>query len=355
MFLFLLLLFLHNLIIVTTTQLSGEKAINNSVRIHIDKKYCDYGGHFLHSGSNKRAAKFNTFCVIKEDCRNCMEAKDFSTALPVFAESSNTNLNKLDCSVLTANIDDITQIKLPQLLNQADESASVRKIIIHFRKPHSPRQIGAIIDEYLTPRPWWRVAKEPYDWHGASAELTVILDRYLISWENHWRYLISVQYPPPDVCARSSIVVGKNSCIHPGWFSVLAFYTLTHRQFPFAISTAYVPYLDDVEHQQSAFITITNPRKTALQRDCPTFNHSDLSGHFSDTWRCAFLPNTNCTLPLKVNIYPHTLQIFDGLVSYSIAGDLLQKLVVHHGAEHRLLADAGLRLPSWSGHQLHSR
>eukprot|EP00597_Dinobryon_sp_UTEXLB2267_P001346 CAMPEP_0170060958 /NCGR_PEP_ID=MMETSP0019_2-20121128/2709_1 /TAXON_ID=98059 /ORGANISM="Dinobryon sp., Strain UTEXLB2267" /LENGTH=473 /DNA_ID=CAMNT_0010266675 /DNA_START=382 /DNA_END=1801 /DNA_ORIENTATION=+ len=169
------------------------------------------------------------------------------------------------------------------------------------------------------------IVKEPYDWQGTAATSssqyhnTVILERYLVEWENYWRYLVSVQYPPNALdCARMPVLVGKNSCIHPGWFSVLAFYTLTHSQFPFAVSTVYVPYLSDVAYQQNAFITITSPNKTASQVDCPTYNHSDVHGKGSDTWQCAFLAPTSCPLPLRVTACKHSSCILEQNTGFSL-------------------------------------
>ena len=262
----------------------GENLYNKTRRFHIDEQKCDLGGHFMH-GIIKHV---NRYCFTKGDCDQCIKPKDFPTPSSTY------------CLILTAHIDDISQMKLPQVLSQADESVSVRKIVIHFHKQHSPQSIGAIIDEYLTPRPWWRVVKEPYDWHGATSDLVVILDRYLVSWENHWRYLTSVQFPPSDICAQSSVLVGREALIHPGWYAVISFYIRGHHDNPLSIFSTFVPYLDNVKLQKSAFITITNPNNTRQQKDCPAFNHSDLTGQFSDTWRCAFLPTTNCSLPLKV-------------------------------------------------------
>lgn len=205
---------------------SQAPSIVTSVRLHsVEKKLCEHGGHFIPS----RRSKLSTQCIATENCQ-CVEESAFNH--PTLKNSS-------DCHGLTATIyfENITHIKLANLLHQADELVSVRKIIIHIRKSSSSkyfhsvnyiRSIGALVDEYLTPRPWWKVVKEPFDWTAAvlpASEhlptLTVVLDRYLYSWEEHFRYLVSVQFPPKEVCSRSPILVGKNSCIHPGWFSVL--------------------------------------------------------------------------------------------------------------------------------------
>jgi hypothetical protein len=198
-----------------------------SVRFHtVEKKLCENGGHFLPSKRNK----LSTQCIAADNCK-CVKESAFDP----------TSRNSSKCYGLTATIffENITHIKLESLLRQADELVTVRKIVIHIKKSsnskflvfhssNSIRSIGNLVDEYITPRPWWKVIKEPFDWTFAGlpssdlpSTLTVILDRYLFSWEDHFRYLVSVQFPPKEVCSRSPILVGKNNCIHPGWFSVL--------------------------------------------------------------------------------------------------------------------------------------
>lgn len=93
---------------------------------------------------------------------------------------------------------------------------------------------------------------------------------------------------------------------------------MTHAQFPFAVSTVYVPYLSDVTHQQNAFITIASPNKTSSQSDCPAFNHSDVHGKGSDTWQCAFLSPTTCPLPLRVTACKHSSCILEQNTGFSL-------------------------------------
>lgn len=299
----------------------GQPSLSQTFHLSTDNKLCEYGGHFLQN----KLSKPTSHCITKESCGNCIDIN--------ILKARELDVSKSECNILTLFIEDITFAKLINAINQAGgaDSINIRKIIIQIKRPFPQKYshaafaklVGSIIDKFVTPRPWWKVIKEPYDWQGgvlaSQNHNTVVLERYLIEWENYWRYLVSVQYPSHALdCARMPVLVGKNSCIHPGWFSVLSFYTFTHSQFPFAISTVYVPYLSDVTHQQNAFITISSPNKTVFQADCPAYNHSDINGKGSDTWQCAFLSPTSCPLPLRVTSCKHSSCILEQNTGFSL-------------------------------------
>ena len=153
---------------------------------------------------------------------------------------------------------------------------------------------------FLTPRPWWKVTKEPYESTSLKhhSHSLIIFDRVYYGWENYFKFLASVQFVDNATCRNSSALYGRNTCRHPGWFSVLgkfnsmhslflfnmhyllAFYTMKHEVHPYSIHNVYVPkFTDKVGQQRNSFIS---------DQHCPPG---------ANQWNCAFLPQTFCPIP----------------------------------------------------------
>lgn len=171
---------------------------------------------------------------------------------------------------------------MTKTLEATDLERNIRRAIITLSVPFNVTIISLAIDTFLIPRPWWKVLREPFDWDPDTRE--IILERYPSEWDPFWSYLAAVNFPNSKTCSNSSILVGRSSCVHPGWFSVLSFYRITQAQHPYAVKTVFFPMFNDSEHEnQNAWIT---------DSDCPST--------VTNRWNCAFLPTTNCTTPAIV-------------------------------------------------------
>jgi len=134
-------------------------------------------------------------------------------------------------------------------------------------------QLGNEIDRFLLTRPWWYVSKEPYAWHEHThSSNVIIIDRVKHGFEKELRLLGSRQYRTAENCEKAPLTIGTLDAVHPGWLTVLVFYTTAQGNIPFSVFGIYVPH-------KNAFIS---------QNDCPD-NHNK--------WECGFLKTTNCSLP----------------------------------------------------------
>ena len=154
--------------------------------------------------------------------------------------------------------------------------------------------LGAAVDAFVTPRPWWTVVKEPYPTTNthlkhdkASSQhippnLVVILQRYPY-WEGNLRLITATQFPYDanlDACGAMSVSVGRQSCVHPGWHSVTDNYNMARGNRQFDIFSIFFPiYAAPIGQANNSFMSVS---------DCP---------NNPNQWTCAFLPMTNCTLP----------------------------------------------------------
>lgn len=159
--------------------------------------------------------------------------------------------------------------------------------------------LGAAVDTFLTPRPWWTVVKEPYPTatahvkhdkgsdHSSSTShlppnLIVILQRYPY-WEEQLRLIAATQFPYDaslNACGAMSVTVGRQSCVHPGWHSVTDNYNMARGNRQFDIFSIFFPiYAEPIGQANNSFMSVS---------DCP---------NNPNQWTCAFLPMTNCTMP----------------------------------------------------------
>jgi hypothetical protein len=183
----------------------------------------------------------------------------------------------LPCYSVSIHSSDVTYESLLELIENVDQDEPIRRIILITHANHSSvHHLNEIIDKILIPRPWWRIQE-----HENHQSLHVTLDKISREWEPHIRFIGSIQYPPPEICHETPLIVGKEDCIHPGWGAVFGMYGSLNRIFPYSILAPYVSISND-PLQNTAFIKGS---------DCPNeFNK----------WLCAFLPTTNCSLPSVV-------------------------------------------------------
>jgi len=179
--------------------------------------------------------------------------------------------------------------------------------------------LGALVDSFLSPRPWWRVEREPYLFmhnpqlknHPQSrknsssivrwpAWLAVSLRRWPL-WDSALRLLGAVQYPSEARCGQAAVTVGRKGCVHPGWHSVVTNYDMARGSRPFDPFAVFVPLQPNPKPGAGA----TNAFMTA--EDCSPGRSRSADIEWPgpgpeevNLWTCAFLPPTNCSLPRLV-------------------------------------------------------
>lgn len=187
----------------------------------------------------------------------------------------------LPCDSITIHGHDIDIVNLASLLDKGDHDDSIRRIIFHTSitsiNQNEIQQINEKIDQVITSRPWWRVQE-----HENHDNLLIYIDRVAREWESHIRFIGSIQYPPPEICHETPIILSKEDCTHPGWGAVFGMYGNLYRSFPYVIVAPYVSISND-PLENTAFIKGS---------DCP----NELN-----KWHCAFLPATNCSIPSIVS------------------------------------------------------
>ena len=188
------------------------------------------------------------------------------------------------------------ELNILQFLEHEDSNELVRHISIKFINSDA-LNVNKAFDSFVTPRPWWVIKEEPYAWqsglvlhdekphldtHGQlkshNLEVTyATLSRIKHELECRMKHLAGVQFPPEEVCRSVPLAVGR--LIDNGWASMMALYGYARRRY--TISSPYIsktnsPYED----------TIFSPGGS-----CDTEKNK---------WLCAFLPTTNCSIPLAI-------------------------------------------------------
>ena len=178
---------------------------------------------------------------------------------------------------------DYSNHALQSILNNIDDDSTIRRIVITFKNSTLDfSAVGNVLDSFLTPRPWWKPVREPFNWQKHINKREIILEKCSSEWEPFFRYLAVYHFPRADICEQTTLLVGRSSCVHPGWFSVLSFYRMTFGSHPYAIHANYYPELAD-RANSSAWISPS---------DCPP--------NMKNLWTCAFLTTTNCSFPKYV-------------------------------------------------------
>jgi hypothetical protein len=127
----------------------------------------------------------------------------------------NTLHVELKRSTTSAHLKEILDVVLNNIA-KIDEHEKFAQIIINIFAKNRTEYYDAAsaIDTFLSPRPWWMVAREPF----FKVHVPVILKRYP-RFESYLRFIAGVQYPKD--CSSSPLMVGMHLFIHPGWWSVI--------------------------------------------------------------------------------------------------------------------------------------
>ena len=212
----------------------------------------------------------------------CKLRMDFDRKTKVEYSCDTRNLLHDQCREVMLEVEVFSVFKLTELVPTIDSDLSLRRIVIRItNETTDTNAIGKEIDAFLTPRLWWYVQKETYDWNKHSRHI-IVFDRVQHESESSLRLLAALQFPPSlEVCAKSPMLFNHRDFKHPGWYSQLHMYQLAHHELPFAITAMYVSSQNSIRYSAS-FIT---------ESDCPTTVNK---------WECAFLPLTNCSLPTLI-------------------------------------------------------
>jgi hypothetical protein len=173
---------------------------------------------------------------------------------------------------------------ISELFIMADANTAFRRMMIQFSK-ESHSSVSKLVDEMITPRPWWDVMDESFpalDTHSegpsTSKVYQIVLDRYHPHHEDYLKLISVIQYPDQETCLQTPLMLNRKDGAHPGWTSILAMYYSLQSEMRFAVNAIYVSKANDPA-QSTPFIS---------GEDCPTLKNK---------WECAFLPTTNCSLP----------------------------------------------------------
>jgi hypothetical protein len=150
------------------------------------------------------------------------------------------------CLYHSVQLKEYSHNELLSTIENIDTDPSIRRIVISLKNSSSldPSTLGNSLDSFLTPRPWWHVIREPFNWQK-HLKKEVVLERLGTDWEPYFRYLTTFHFPVQEVCRKSTLLVGRAACVHPGWFSALSFYRMTFSAHPYAITVSYYPELVD--------------------------------------------------------------------------------------------------------------
>ena len=161
-----------------------------------------------------------------------------------------------ECYVNSINAlgNDVTEVFQHLSKSDVDTNSTIQAIRISFYDKVKHRvnstsslnytMIGESLDEFLIPRPWWRVIYEPYPWlktthmqampdgksattesrHSLLANNQIMLKKVDQRLMPYLEYIAKIQYPSERICSISPLILGFQACGHPGWTSVVHTY-----------------------------------------------------------------------------------------------------------------------------------
>lgn len=186
-----------------------------------------------------------------------------------------------DCREAVLEMVEFTSGNLLAEFPSVDGDFSVRRIVVKLRESQNPDDVGREIDKFLVDKLWWYVVKEPFHWNKHTHHI-IVIDRANHELEYELRKLSALQFPlTMEECAKSALQLNHHDFYHPGWYSMLAVYSIVHSEIPFAITAMYVS-MENGLNDNTAFITGS---------ECPSTVNK---------WECAFLATTNCPIPAVV-------------------------------------------------------
>ena len=185
------------------------------------------------------------------------------------------------CKIAVVESDPFSMEEIFAALPAIDGDINVRRIAIQLKSTEKVdvSALGEQIDNFLKARLWWYVTKEPYAWTTHGLHHAVVLSRVQHQFEPTYRVISALQFPlTPEICEKSAMLLHHHDFKHPGWYSMIAQYTIVHHDYPNSVTAVYVSS-ENLPTDSTSFISA---------QDCPKLINK---------WECAFLPTTNCTIP----------------------------------------------------------
>jgi hypothetical protein len=236
------------------------------------------------------------------------------------------NMSGITATIKTGSIFEIANFQSQEflsLLENESEKANVSKISVLISDYTAKfSEIGSAVDAFLTPRPWWYVDVEPFDWnyHSNHAKL-LVLKRFRSDVEIIYRRFASNQFPL--LCSEKMMRFDFRDKIDSlGRY----FYDLGYSfsSFPDHAITVLVPFVVDSSASDGIIY---------LDQDaCP---------HQRNKFQCIFLCPTNCSIPSEVinsavnnQKPPHFIYSAASVHGTPIPHDKYHALIVGKSANH---------------------
>jgi hypothetical protein len=151
-------------------------------------------------------------------------------------------------------------------LVRASECDGVQRIAISLPQGAGTARLGALVDAFMIPRPWWRPAEESYEWQaqgdaplvwgglaggdsGASLGPGTVLQRLNPGFESYMQHMAKAQFPSDD-CTNHDMCVYNS----PGryWSSLMSAIGMSEQCTRQQISVPWRVYMSQDDGKQRA-------------------------------------------------------------------------------------------------------
>jgi hypothetical protein len=214
--------------------------------------------------------------------------KNFNKTMIMFTDISDVNdscthpddSNDTACKAAHIKIDKFDADTTRATLESMDSKRYVHRIHIDYRNlTETQTGIDKVIDEFITPRPWWILVSQGRHTRLAGSIMRHIFLVRQAHWENELRFIASLQFPPQDVCENSPLLMGH--MVDAGWGSQALLYGMYAGNDIYKVFNIW----------DSSFNRPNESTYYVNHGDCPDLVNKRL---------CMFLPMTNCSVPNAV-------------------------------------------------------
>jgi hypothetical protein len=127
---------------------------------------------------------------------------------------------------------------IPTLFQEMDKYRDYRRLVITYPSSYYSN-IMEEIDQQLTPRLFLYISYETFPAKLTTSTSTtekeeeeelleIIIDRYHHFHEQKLIYLSTIEFPEENTCFKTLFLISRNTCIHPGYASVMGMYFAEH-------------------------------------------------------------------------------------------------------------------------------
>lgn len=185
------------------------------------------------------------------------------------------------CRAAHVKIDAYDSTRLENALNNFDLKRYVQRINLDFKNLSDVAyRIERQLDNYIAPRPWWMITSSgKHGRIGSNSVMSRIILLRQTHWENELRFIAAIQFPPPEECKRTPLLIGH--MVDSGWGSQAMLYGSYTGNNIYKVFNVW----DSAYNEANASTYYVNAR------ECPDVVNKRL---------CAFIPMTNCTMPTAV-------------------------------------------------------